>query len=118
MTNEKVFLCQDQNNSNQIFFIVPEETSAISQTTASLWVDSLQKKIKNYILNIYTSKASTVSEAENPYLAYKTVGGSVRRCTPIWAFKSVFSSCPFTVRLLKNKTKQKNPQIRETALQH
>lgn len=41
------------------------------------------KKIKNYILNIYTSKPSALSEAENPYLAYKTVGGSVRRCAPI-----------------------------------
>lgn len=67
MRNEKVFLCQDQNNSNQIFFIVPEETSAIFQTTASLCLDNLpEKKIKNYILNIYTSKPSSLSQAEKP----------------------------------------------------
>lgn len=55
--NEKVFFCQDQNNSNQIFFIVLAETFPISQATVSLFdLKIYLKKKKNY-LNIHISKS-------------------------------------------------------------
>lgn len=59
MRNEKVFFCQDQNNSNHIFFTVPAETSAISQTTAQLFDLTIYQKNK---LNI--SKSSSLLKAE------------------------------------------------------
>lgn len=46
MRNEKVFFCQDQNNSKQVFFIVPAGPSAISQATISLFDLTIWKKKK------------------------------------------------------------------------
>lgn len=66
MRNEKVFFCQDQNNSNQVFFIVPAGPSAISQATISLFDLTICKKKKNY-LNINISKSSSLLKAEKQH---------------------------------------------------
>lgn len=68
MRNEKVFFCQDQNNSNQVFFIVPAGPSAISQATISLFgFDNLEKKKKKIYLNINISKSSSLLKAEKQH---------------------------------------------------
>ena len=76
MRIEKVFFCQDQNNSNQIFFIVPAETSAISQATVSLFNLTIYKKKKKKKGNFFNIN---IRKPYGPLNAEKHIPG-VRNC--------------------------------------